>query len=431
MLDVMFNTSADFRGVGGGLPLTGHGSLTQANFLGLSRFRTPIGNGVDLSLFAGAGVSAVRPTGAPTGSGGPQIVGSDAAVALRVGAEIIRQISDTVAVGAQVAYQRTGGVKLSTTLPGERFDFAPRDTFLTSFTISFNPPPPVRPEPPRSTSRERPQGPRQGNARPKPPPLLGAKGPCKFAYGFFFGAANLKSIKDPEVRKEKEAEYNQAKSSAEAMTDVLKNGWGFPAFRPTINEDVTRRAILRAFDVVLEQIKDRGADEDCFVKLHFQGHGFNWGKGAVAGPGEMGPKVNPTDEHIGIEGAGGLNDTVWDYEVEDYLQKISDALKSKGKNSALIVQADFCWAEGIFGRFAEKPASNMQLAWSSSKKKSLCQRPLPNAPTPFTTGFANAFEDGKKPTVQEAHKSASEMPTIREMNPAYKSGGSESVRPSK
>jgi hypothetical protein len=176
MLDVMLDTSTNYRGTGGGAPVTGYGSLNQANLLGFSRLTMPLANGLDLSFFAAAGAAVVRPAGTPTGAGGPAITGSDTVAALRVGAEITRQVSDTVSIGAQLAYQRTKGARFTTTLPGEQFDFGARDTVMAGVTISFNPPPPVkqRPvvdEPPKAPPSGGEQPPsRGGGGKPPPPP---------------------------------------------------------------------------------------------------------------------------------------------------------------------------------------------------------------------------------------------------------------------
>jgi hypothetical protein len=176
MLDVMFDTSTSYRGTGGGAPVIGYGSLNQANLLGFSRLTMPLANGFDFSFFAAGGAAMVRPAGTPTGFGGPGIIGNDTVAALRVGAEITRQVSETVSIGAQLAYQRTNKARLTTTLPGEEFDFGSRDTVMAGLTISFNPPPPVkqRPvvnEPPKAPpSRGEPPPSRGGGGQPPPPP---------------------------------------------------------------------------------------------------------------------------------------------------------------------------------------------------------------------------------------------------------------------
>jgi hypothetical protein len=178
MLDVIFNAATSYRGTAGGLPVTSNGAFDQTNMLATLRLSTAIGGGFDVSVFGAAGAAFLRPTGAPTGIGGPQLVGGDTVAALRVGIGLSRQVSDTVALGAQLAYQRTERARIASTLPGEEFDFGNRDSVLASFTISFNPPPPpprkpaVEP-PPRTPSRSDRPATREGGGKPPPtPPTL-------------------------------------------------------------------------------------------------------------------------------------------------------------------------------------------------------------------------------------------------------------------
>jgi len=228
-----------------------------------------------------------------------------------------------------------------------------------------------------------------------------------------------------------------ARSTGKALSTVLIDGWGFPNTRGNVhfvyNGNVTRKEIERNFEILLAQIDEKLEGDDCYIKLHFMGHGFKW-KGGDDRPKNQTPQKNPEKDHIGFEvspsDSGPEEDVYWDYEMVEQLNKVSAALKKKGKKSALIAQADFCWAQGIFGDLATTPASNMFLAWSAAKDKQLCQKPTPEQPTPFTQGFIDAFQ-GKNPTVQNAHKSATQAPQIKDMDPGSASGSSDGVSPKK
>jgi hypothetical protein len=254
-------------------------------------------------------------------------------------------------------------------------------------------------------------------------------GPCKYGVGFFFGTTEA-NPKDPDV----EVAASFAKKNGELIKETLEKGWGFPKFRPIYNGNVTRREIDGAFETLKDQISDRKADDDCYIKVHFQGHGFNWVPGGAEIDKEKTPKKDADKPHIGFEtgtGSGAKIEVYWDYELVDWIKKLSDALKKKGKNSALIVQADFCWAQGFFGDLASSPPSNVHLAWSANKDTKLCQKETPDLPSLFAQGFADAFQGGKKPTVAEAHKAATSPEKLKEFKPGYQSGSSDSVSPQK
>jgi hypothetical protein len=79
-------------------------------------------NGLDLSAFVAPGVAVLRPTGRPTGAGGPEILGSDLAPALRFGVGVSRRAGRNLSIGLEVAYQYTARSEFDTSLPGERFE---------------------------------------------------------------------------------------------------------------------------------------------------------------------------------------------------------------------------------------------------------------------------------------------------------------------
>lgn len=145
------HSSLSYNGTGGGVPVSDSGRLTQWDYLGVLKLTTPLTPASNLSIFAGGGGATLRPTGTPTGPGGPALTGSNTTPVFRAGAEISQQIAGGLSVALQLAYQRTTSVSFGTTRPDERFRFGDNDSFMLGLTLNFNdlfqapPPPPRRP----------------------------------------------------------------------------------------------------------------------------------------------------------------------------------------------------------------------------------------------------------------------------------------------
>jgi hypothetical protein len=145
------HSSLSYNGTGGGVPVSDSGRLTQWDYLGVLKLTTPLTPASNLSIFAGGGGATLRPTGTPTGPGGPAITGSNTTPVFRAGAEVSQQIAGGLSVALQLAYQRTTLVSVGTTRPDERFRFGDNDSFMLGLTLNFNdlfqapPPPPRRP----------------------------------------------------------------------------------------------------------------------------------------------------------------------------------------------------------------------------------------------------------------------------------------------
>jgi hypothetical protein len=121
-VDVTARSEIAYRGLAGGAPVVSNGQQGQTNVLAAFRLTTPMANGLDLSAFVAPGVAILRPTGRPTGAGGPEILGSDLTPALRLGLGVSRRAGRNLSVGLEVAYQYTARSEFDTSLPGERFE---------------------------------------------------------------------------------------------------------------------------------------------------------------------------------------------------------------------------------------------------------------------------------------------------------------------
>jgi hypothetical protein len=235
---------------------------------------------------------------------------------------------------------------------------------------------------------------------------------CKFALLVGFG-------KTDKEEKTSETSIDQVKGN-------LIDRWGFPAplVRTKLNQAAGRKDILGQLDEFETMINERDPAklkvDACYVKIHLQGHG-HYGK-----PGDdkdVKPPVTPPDkeDHHAYDTAGGGH--IWDFEVEERLRKLSDLLKKKGfKKQALIVQADFCWSETIFGKLTKDLPANVHLAWSADKNHTCRALVGEGHATPFTEGFSSTFGGEKPPSVEEAHKGATTQKDAKGNGAGYKDG---------
>jgi hypothetical protein len=143
-LDTQFN-QLSFNGLGGGFPVSGSGSLWQTDYFALLKLTFPLTPEYNLSLFGGPGASTLKPSGQPTGFGGPHITGSDTVFAYRLGVELSKTLAAGWLVGLQLAYQHTNESKFPTTLPDEDFRFRTGDRVMLGLNVQccdYRPPPP-------------------------------------------------------------------------------------------------------------------------------------------------------------------------------------------------------------------------------------------------------------------------------------------------
>jgi hypothetical protein len=146
-VDYMHSTSLNYRGTGGGFPVTGSGSMSQFDMLLMLKATTPLNRDNSLSLFGGLGGAVVRPRGNPTGPGGPAYTGNALVPAFRGGVELSQRLNGSMAVALQAIYQHTNGATFDTTLPGERFDVKGNDSFMLGLTLTVGDTPPTGPGP--------------------------------------------------------------------------------------------------------------------------------------------------------------------------------------------------------------------------------------------------------------------------------------------
>ncbi len=159
-----------FTGTGGGVPVISTGHLTELDTLLLLKLTKPLNQDYNISFFGGPGIATLWPGGQPTGPGGPSIIGSRSALALRTGIEISRALKSGFSVGVQTYYQHTNSTTYDSTLPGEGFRFGPNDSIMVGLTVACcNPPPP-----PATSTVERITPPPKTEEKPKtPPPTTG------------------------------------------------------------------------------------------------------------------------------------------------------------------------------------------------------------------------------------------------------------------
>ena len=143
VLDFMHSSGLHYSGTGGGLPVTGSGSLSQYDFLLILKATTPLTPTSNLAFFGGLGGASLRPGGQPTGPGGPSYSSSSLVPAFRAGVEASQRLNAPLAVALQAFYQHTDGATFDTSLPGERFKVKDNDSFMLglTFTIGDNTPP--------------------------------------------------------------------------------------------------------------------------------------------------------------------------------------------------------------------------------------------------------------------------------------------------
>ena len=127
--------STPFSGTGGGAPVNSTGHLGTLDALLLFKFSRPLNSDYNISLFAGPGISELRPRGQPTGVGGPSITGSDSALSLRAGVGLTHALPNGLELGWEAYYQHTSATKYDTTLPGEDFRYGTQNSVMMGFTL--------------------------------------------------------------------------------------------------------------------------------------------------------------------------------------------------------------------------------------------------------------------------------------------------------
>jgi len=134
-----------FSGTGGGFPVNSSGNLKQLDYFLLLKLTRPITPKYDLSIFAGPGAATLWPRGNPTGPGGPFIVGTDTAFAMRTGVEISQALYAGWLIALNLTYQYTAPTKYPTTLAGEEFRLNGNSSALLGLNVQccdYRPPPP-------------------------------------------------------------------------------------------------------------------------------------------------------------------------------------------------------------------------------------------------------------------------------------------------
>ena len=136
-LDFMRAPGVIFSGMGGGVPVTGTGSMSQIEGLLMLKATTPLGSASAFSLFGGLGAASLRPSGAPTGVGGPMFTTNATVPVFRAGIEVSQRAA-MLNIALQAYYQRTGGATFETSLPGERFEEKPNDSVRLGLTFTYD-----------------------------------------------------------------------------------------------------------------------------------------------------------------------------------------------------------------------------------------------------------------------------------------------------
>jgi hypothetical protein len=136
-LDFMRAPGVTLSGMGGGVPVTGTGSMSQIEGLLMLKATTPLGPASAFSLFGGLGAASLRPSGAPTGVGGPMFTSNATVPVFRAGIEVSQRAA-MLNIALQAFYQRTGGATFETSLPGERFEEKPNDSVRLGLTFTYD-----------------------------------------------------------------------------------------------------------------------------------------------------------------------------------------------------------------------------------------------------------------------------------------------------
>jgi hypothetical protein len=136
VVDYFGGASQDLTGRCGGTPCDGQIKINQLNFIPEIKLTTPFTQDLTGNIYYGWGLARVSPEGQPTGVGGPRIIGSDTAMAFRVGGGLSQRVTNNVWWDTKVGYQWTRPTEFSTSLANERFQFGVRGDFYaaTGFT---------------------------------------------------------------------------------------------------------------------------------------------------------------------------------------------------------------------------------------------------------------------------------------------------------
>jgi len=139
VVDYFGGASLQYHGGCGGFACTGTGGLSELNYIFEVKATTPLSPGNTLNGYFGAGGATLRPTGQPTGAGGPSFLGSATAPAFRVGWGVDHQIDTNWSAGFKIGVQHTGSTEYDTTLAGERFRIDHKNEVLFGATFTYTP----------------------------------------------------------------------------------------------------------------------------------------------------------------------------------------------------------------------------------------------------------------------------------------------------
>jgi len=133
------NGKLQFSGRCAGATCSGaNGSLSETAVIGELNLAFPLGGGNVYNWYAGGGVVFKTPRGNPTGIGGPGIVGTDTAPAIRIGGSLMHNFTDNFSAGAKVGVQWAGPTSFDTTLPGERFRLGREQEVIFALVATYS-----------------------------------------------------------------------------------------------------------------------------------------------------------------------------------------------------------------------------------------------------------------------------------------------------
>jgi len=135
-----FRESTTFIGTGnyGGFPVTGHGGLSEWDFMAGPRMGFSIEHKHLGAFFLRGGVAVLSPGGRPLGENGPAFANSAYAGVIRIGVEGERIIGSGFKYGAVAFYQYTAPASFRSTLVGENFKFAGESRFMAGLTFRYD-----------------------------------------------------------------------------------------------------------------------------------------------------------------------------------------------------------------------------------------------------------------------------------------------------
>jgi hypothetical protein len=198
--------------------------------------------------------------------------------------------------------------------------------------------------------------------------------------------------------------------SLDQIGSAVKDKWGFHILDDLREGKATKEKILKSIDKLIKRLKSlnekKEKPDECYIKIHFQGHGI------------IGDAKDEDDEkNNDDEGFRTATEPLWDTELFERLLKLREELKKFDKSN-LIVELDFCFAQGMYEDLIGAATPGMNLSWNSEEDK-LCSAKAGFA-TPYTRGFMMAFDKhGCSTTVEQAHEAAEEA-NLLEITPGKK-----------